>query len=80
MFDTIKQVTLEETVKETQYRKVDNLDKSIQMNYWDCGENSNNDVYKTPEGGIQYRKFTLWCCSYFISQYSGKRISCIASL
>jgi hypothetical protein len=29
------------------------------MNYWNCGENSNNEVYKTPDGGTEYREFTF---------------------
>jgi hypothetical protein len=29
------------------------------MNYWHCGENPNNDVYKTPEGNTQYNDFTF---------------------
>jgi hypothetical protein len=29
------------------------------MNYWHCGENPNNEVFKTPEGGTQYRNFTF---------------------
>ena len=29
------------------------------MNYWHCGENANNDVFKTPEGSTQYRDFTF---------------------
>src|SRR5215471_16698305 len=32
-----------------QYRQVDNPDKSIRMNYWNCGENSNSDVFKTQD-------------------------------
>lgn len=42
-----------------QYTQVPNADKSIRMNYWNCGENSNNDVYKTPDGSTQYREFTF---------------------
>ena len=41
------------------YTQADNPDKSIRMNYWNCGENSNNEVYKTPDGGTQYREFTF---------------------
>ena len=41
------------------YRKVDNPDKLLRMNYWHCGENPNNEVHKTPEGGTQYTDFTF---------------------
>lgn len=41
------------------YRQVRNEDKTLRMNYWHCGENPNNDVYKTPEGNTQYRDFTF---------------------
>jgi hypothetical protein len=41
------------------YRQVDNPDKLLRMNYWHCGENPNNDVHKTPEGGTQYTDFTF---------------------
>lgn len=41
------------------YTQVPNDDKALRMNYWFCGENPNNDVYKTPEGGTQYRGFTF---------------------
>jgi len=39
------------------YSQVPNDDKLLRMNYWHCGENPNNEVYKTPEGGTQYRDF-----------------------
>lgn len=42
-----------------QYKQVDNPDKSVRMNYWNCGENANNDVYKTPDGNTQYREFSF---------------------
>jgi hypothetical protein len=41
------------------YSQVANEDKLLRMNYWHCGENPNNEVYKTPEGGTQYRDFTF---------------------
>jgi hypothetical protein len=41
------------------YTQVANTDKSIRMNYWHCGENPNNEVYKTPDGSTQYRDFTF---------------------
>ncbi len=39
------------------YTQVDNADKSLRVNYWHCGENPNNDVFKTPDGGTQYNDF-----------------------
>jgi len=41
------------------YTQVANADKVLRMNYWHCGENPNNDVYKTPEGNTQYNDFTF---------------------
>jgi hypothetical protein len=41
------------------YSQVPNEDKLLRMNYWHCGENPNNEVYKTPEGNTQYRDFTF---------------------
>jgi len=41
------------------YTRVDNADKVLRMNYWHCGENPNNDVYKTPDGSTQYNDFTF---------------------
>jgi hypothetical protein len=41
------------------YRQVPNPDKSLRMNYWHCGENPNNDVYRTPDGSTQFRDFTF---------------------
>ena len=41
------------------YTRVDNADKALRMNYWHCGENPNNDVFKTPDGSTQYNDFTF---------------------
>ena len=41
------------------YTQVPNADTSLRMNYWHCGENPNNEVFKTPEGNTQYRDFTF---------------------
>lgn len=41
------------------YTRVDNADKTLRMNYWHCGENPNNDVFKTPDGSTQYNDFTF---------------------
>jgi hypothetical protein len=39
------------------YSQVANPDKSLRINYWHCGENPNNEVFKTPDGSTQYRDF-----------------------
>ncbi|MGH9254120.1 MAG: hypothetical protein ACRD3C_06075 [Vicinamibacterales bacterium] len=39
------------------YTQVTNDDRLLRMNYWHCGENPNNEVFKTPEGDTQYRDF-----------------------
>lgn len=41
------------------YRRVANDDKGLRMNYWHCGENQNNEVYRTPDGSTQFRDFTF---------------------
>jgi hypothetical protein len=41
------------------YRRVPNADKALRMNYWHCGENPNNEVYKTPDGSTQFRDFSF---------------------
>jgi hypothetical protein len=41
------------------YSQVANEDKLLRMNYWHCGENPNNEVYKTPDGNTQYRDFSF---------------------
>ena len=41
------------------YTQVANPDHSLRMNYWHCGENPNNDVHKTSDGGTQYTDFTF---------------------
>jgi len=42
-----------------EYTQVSNADKNVRMNYWNCNENPNNDVYKTPDGSTQFRDFTF---------------------
>jgi hypothetical protein len=42
-----------------EYTRVSNQDKNVRMNYWNCNENPNNDVYKTPDGSTQFREFTF---------------------
>jgi hypothetical protein len=41
------------------FTQVANPDKALRMNYWHCGENPNNDVYRTPDGNTQYTGFTF---------------------
>ncbi|MBI4885501.1 MAG: hypothetical protein HY824_00240 [Acidobacteria bacterium] len=41
------------------YAQMPNADKVLRLNYWNCNENPNNDVYKTPDGNTQYRDFTF---------------------
>lgn len=50
---------LEPWYMQRRYTQVPNADKSLRMNYWHCGENPNNEVFKTPEGDTQYRDFTF---------------------
>ena len=41
------------------YSKVSDQDKQLRIRYWDCLENPNNTVYKTPEGSTQFKEFTF---------------------
>jgi hypothetical protein len=41
------------------YSKISNDDKLVRIRYWDCLENPNNAVYKTQEGGTQFKDFTF---------------------
>jgi hypothetical protein len=41
------------------YAKLSNADKSLRIEYWHCGENQNNDVFETGDGGTQFRGFTF---------------------
>ena len=41
------------------YSKVGDQDKQLRIRYWDCLENPNNTVYKTPEGSTQFKEFTF---------------------
>jgi hypothetical protein len=50
---------LEPWYMQRRYTQVPNDDKSLRINYWNCNENPNNDVYKTPDGNTQYRDFTF---------------------
>ena len=52
-------VYLEPWYLQRRYRQVPNDDKTLRMNYWNCVENPNNDVFKTPDGNTQYRDFTF---------------------
>ena len=39
------------------YNRVPNPDRSLRVRYWHCGENPNNEVFRTEEGGTQFREF-----------------------
>lgn len=41
------------------YARVPNDDKAFRMRYWHCGENENNNVFRTDEGSTQYTDFTF---------------------
>jgi hypothetical protein len=44
---------------ERRYGQVPNADKSLRIRYWNCNENPNNDVLKTPDGSTNYKDFTF---------------------
>ena len=50
---------LEPWYMQRRYTQVPNTEASLRMNYWHCGENPNNEVFKTPEGDTQYTDFTF---------------------
>lgn len=41
------------------YTKLANDNYSLRIRYWDCGENPNNAVIRTDEGGSQFKGFTF---------------------
>ena len=41
------------------YSQVPNADKSLRIRYWNCNENPNNDVFKTPDGSTNYKDLTF---------------------
>ena len=41
------------------YAKLTDPDKNLRIRYWHCGENQNNAVVQTKEGGTQFRGFTF---------------------
>jgi hypothetical protein len=41
------------------YIKLSDPDRSLRIRYWNCGENQNNAVVQTKEGGTQFRGFTF---------------------
>ena len=41
------------------YNQVPNPDKSVRIQYWNCTENPNNEVYKTPDGSTNYKDLTF---------------------
>ncbi len=41
------------------FRKLTNDDRSLRIRYWHCGENANNVVLETEEGGSDFADFTF---------------------
>jgi hypothetical protein len=41
------------------YNQVPNPEKSVRVQYWNCTENPNNEVYKTPDGSTNYKDLTF---------------------
>jgi hypothetical protein len=41
------------------YKRLSNEDNSLRIRYWNCGENQNNAVEKTPEGTSDFSNFTF---------------------
>ena len=41
------------------FNQVPNPAKSLRIQYWNCTENPNNDVYKTPDGSTNYKDLTF---------------------
>ncbi len=41
------------------YVKLSDPDKNLRIRYWNCGENQNNAVVQTKEGGTQFQGFTF---------------------
>ena len=39
------------------YNRVPNPDHLLRVRYWHCGENPNNEVFRTEDGGTQFREF-----------------------
>lgn len=50
---------LEPWYMQRRYTMVPNPDKSLRVRYWDCSENSNNDVIKTQDGGTGFKDLTF---------------------
>jgi len=41
------------------FKQVPNLDRSLRVDYWHCGENPNNTVIRTDDGTSQFSDFTF---------------------
>jgi hypothetical protein len=41
------------------YTQVPNPNKEFRMNYWNCNENPNNEVIKTPDGNTAFKDLTF---------------------
>ena len=39
--------------------KLSDPDKSLRIRYWNCGENQNNAVFQTKDGGTQFQDLTF---------------------
>jgi hypothetical protein len=50
---------LEPWYLQRRYSLVPNPDKSLRIRYWNCNENPNNDVFKTPDGSTNYKDLTF---------------------
>jgi hypothetical protein len=50
---------LEPWYMQRRFRKVDDQGRMLRIRYWDCHENPNNAVVKTPDGSTQFKGFTF---------------------
>lgn len=50
---------LEPWYVQRRYARVPDRDKALRIRYWDCSENPNNDVIKTPDGSTDFKGFTF---------------------
>ncbi len=50
---------LEPWYLQRRYSQISNPDKSLRIRYWDCGENPNNEVYKTKDGSTDFKNLTF---------------------
>lgn len=50
---------LEPWYLQRKYNQMPNPTKSVRIQYWNCNENPNNEVYKTPDGSTNYKDLTF---------------------